>query len=133
MDFLNMPLPPSSVAVIDPSAHKELAERNEDIANALYLLDGKSDWVIVLCFYSALHYIYSILPIPEILTTHNGLNRAITTHCSRPCYVAYSWLSDQSRNARYYPVYSKRYMNKQKKAESALDKLDELKKELGIS
>jgi hypothetical protein len=120
-----------------PTEHLAQAERNEKLANALVDLGSDHlDWVVTIVFYSALHYIYSKLPLGrKICSNYIKFEKEISIHFSNKptIYKNYKGLKDKSRNARYHPHFADEYSKDEKFIESILLKLEKLKNGLGIS
>lgn len=115
----------------NPSVHLEQAKFNEELAMALNALRVPCrDWIVTLCFYSALHYANSKKQLPE--NHHDAVNSFIPAQFGTSAYTAYKTLYDKSLNARYRPVIAKTYRSSQQISELAIKKLEEFKKEIGI-
>lgn len=115
----------------NPSAHLEQAKFNEELAMALNALRVPCrDWIVTLCFYSALHYANSKKQLPE--NHYDAINSFISIQFGAPAYTAYKNLYDKSRNARYRPTIAKAYRVNQQISDLVFKKLEEFKKEIGI-
>ena len=118
---------------LENQKHLLQAEENEKLAKALTDLDScYKDWVITLCFYSGLHYIYSKMPLEKLPKSHKEAEPLILKHCGGNAYNKYRYLSDLSRNARYYPKFAEKYRKGTKMVQSSIKKLYSLKNDLGV-
>lgn len=100
--------------------NKEQAEHNESVCQMLYSNGSCNDWVVTTAFYSAMHFVYSVLfpltingfiyqtfhlyhislPRQNRPNKHRLTLTLVETH--RPeMYIQYRWLFDSSMNARY--------------------------------
>jgi hypothetical protein len=107
--------------VPEKTQHLERAQENEDLANTLDLERGvEVDWAIIMLFYSALHYIDSVLAIKNRHPKNHGARDSdVENHGTlNPIYNDYRRLKDASREARYsipnfhktqFPQFEKRF------------------------
>jgi len=114
--------------------HLEKARQDERLARALFDLGGPYyDWIVVICFYAAMHYIYSKLPIRGVQATHGDLERIIITNFPRSrLFKKYKSLKDKSENMRYFPYSAKLARNNVKFCSDRFRELDEIKRILKI-
>lgn len=118
-----------------PQEHLDQAKHNEQLARALLILQTPNvDWIITLSYYSALHYVYSKLTSSTVFSTHSKLEAEILKQYTRnsKLWVLYKKLQDASKNARYLPHVSREYRKNLGYGTQMLQRLDDLKKELGI-
>lgn len=118
-----------------PAEHLDQALYNEDFAQALFALKAPHyDWLVIACFYSALHYVYYKLAPDSIQTSHIKLDALLAKSYDQKSIVwqLYKKLQNRSENCRYYPYISTHYRNDRPFAEDTLKKLDRFKQELGV-
>jgi hypothetical protein len=113
-----------------PSQHLDKARENENLARALFVLKAPCcDWTITLFFYSALHYIYSKLPVKHIQVDHFALQREIAQNFPK-IYKLFNSLKDKSEDMRYYPHRAQMAKNDRSLCKKQFEKLEKIKKEL---
>lgn len=116
-----------------PDEHLEQAKHNEEFARTLFALRSPHcDWVIIACFYAALHYIYHNIAPDSIQNSHSELNSLIRkSFKNKPdIWQFYKKIQNSSENCRYYPHISKTLRNNRKYTEGILNLLEKLKKAL---
>lgn len=118
-----------------PSEHLDKAQRNENLACALFNLGVPCcDWIITIIFYSALHYCYSKLPVQYVQPTHSDLINEITKKYSHNLmlYQSFKSLKDKSEDGRYFPHLAKKQKEDRKFCKERFEELEKIKKELKI-
>jgi nicotinamide mononucleotide adenylyltransferase len=109
-------------------------KENEKLAKSLRDLGcGYKDWIITICFYSSLHYVLSRIPESKNPKTHKETESLVFKYFGKKTYQKYRFLSEKSRNSRYYPEYASHYRRREKDVERCFDKLLSIKTELNIS
>lgn len=122
-------------AKLVPAEHLEQAKHNEDFAKALFALKSPHyDWVITLCFYSALHYIYYKIAPDHILNSHTELDACIRKEYKNnpTIWAKYAKIKNSSENCRYLPHLAKIFRKDRGFAQGIISTLDKLKKQLNI-
>ena len=115
-----------------PIEHLEKARKNEQLARALFDLELHCcDWIITICFYSAIHYIYSKLPVNNVQLYYSDLVREIERY-SRKLYSLFKSLKDKSEDMRYFPYMAKLFRRERQFCNGRFKELDEIKKILKI-
>jgi hypothetical protein len=117
-----------------PAEHLGKARNNENLARALFDLGVPCcDWIITICFYSTLHYIYSKLPIKSVLNSHLDLNKEIVKYSPKTkLYNIYKSLKDKSEDMRYYPSSANFCKNDRLFCEARFNDLKKIKNILNI-
>ncbi|MEA3464157.1 MAG: hypothetical protein U9R14_03730 [Patescibacteria group bacterium] len=116
------------------SEHLDKARKNEQLARAFFDLESPCcDWIITICFYSAIHYIYSKLPINYIQNSHYHLEEEIVKHFPRTgIYKLFKSLKDKSEDMRYYPYSANLFKNDRQFCSYRFKELEKIKKILKI-
>lgn len=87
--------------------HLRRAERNAQLAQRLAAEASPSEWVLVVAFYAAMHYVAAYLWETGEVAPKNHRERdqfIRTTAALRPIAEAYGLLFDAGYEARYAPV-----------------------------
>jgi len=111
------------------SEHLDKAQRNEQLARALFDLELPCcDWIITICFYSSIHYIYSKLPISYVQNSHHALEEEIVKNFpGTGLYKPFKSLKDKSEDMRYYPNSANIYKNDRGFCEHRFKELEKIK------